>query len=310
VSGVRVTVPASTANLGPGFDALGMALALHDVVEVRVGGREVRGTISGEGADLVVDEKHLVARALAATAAHLGLDLPGVELTCVNRIPHARGLGSSAAAVVAGVAAGYALAGRAPDETALQLAAGFEGHADNAAASLLGGLVLAWAEQNDSGDGSARPEPAAAGPRYHAVRLDPHETLRPVVFVSAERSATALTRGLLPAEVPHGDAAHAAGRCALAVHALTVRPDLLLPATADRLHQDYRAQAWPNTIRLVRELRANAVAATVSGAGPTVVAMTPDGRVPAGVDTAGFAVRELAVDRDGVRTEPLGTNPR
>ncbi|OLF18695.1 homoserine kinase [Actinophytocola xanthii] len=299
MTAVRVTVPASSANLGPGFDALGMALALYDVVEVRLGGRDVRGTVAGEGADLVVDEKHLVARALASTAAHLGCDLPGLELTCVNQIPHARGLGSSAAAVVAGVAAGYALAGRALDETALQLAAEFEGHADNAAASLLGGLVLAWSEQ----DGPSGPTPGS--PRYHAVRLDPHEALRPVVFVPNERSATALTRGLLPVEVPHADAAFAAGRCALAVHALTVRPDLLLPATADRLHQDYRAQAWPNTMRLVRELRENAVAATVSGAGPAVVAMTLDGRVPAGVDTAGFTVRELAVDRNGVRVEPL-----
>ena len=305
-SSLLVTVPASTANLGSGFDALGMALALYDRVEVTVTGGgvsgsvhgSVHGSVTGEGADLVVDEKHLVVRALRAAAEQLGLDLAGVALNCVNAIPHARGLGSSAAAVVAGVAAGYALAGRQLDGGALQLAASFEGHADNAAASLWGGLALAWVDQEQG------------GPRYHAVRLEPHAELRPVVLVPEERSATSLTRGLLPAEVPHADAAFAAGRSALAVHAFTARPDLLLAATADRLHQDYRAQAWPNTMRVVRELRENGVAATVSGAGPTVFAATLDGRLPAGVDTSGFDVRELAVDRGGVRVERAGTNSR
>jgi homoserine kinase len=298
VNTVRVTVPASTANLGPGFDALGMALALYDEVKITPTDGGVTGTVRGEGADLVVDEKHLVARALLAAAEQLDLDLPGVALTCVNAIPHARGLGSSAAAVVAGVAGGYALAGRPLDAGALQLAASFEGHADNAAASLSGGLALAWVEQD------------ATGPRYHAVRLEPHERLRPVVLVPVEHSATAHTRDLLPAKVPHADAAFVAGRCALAVHAFTERPDLLHAATADRLHQDYRAGAWPNTMRVVRELRANGVAATVSGAGPSVFVATLDGCLPSDVDTSGFAVRELAIDRHGVRVDPAGTNSR
>ncbi|MGH3758152.1 homoserine kinase [Actinophytocola sp.] len=297
---VRVTVPASTANLGSGFDALGLALGLYDVVEVAVTDEGVTGTVTGEGAGLRVDENHLVVRALLATAKELGLDLPGVELTCVNAIPHARGLGSSAAAVVAGIAAGYALAERELDSAALRLAAGFEGHADNVAASLRGGLALAWTEST----------PNETGHTYHAVRFEPHPSLRPVVLIPAEHSATSLTRGLLPASVPHVDAAFAAGRCALAVHALTTWPELLLTATEDRLHQDYRARAWPNTMRLVRAMRENAVAATVSGAGPTVFAATLDGRLPAGVDTSGFLVRELAVDRDGVRTERVGTNSR
>lgn len=292
---VRVTVPASTANLGSGFDALGLALALYDVVDVTVTERGVTGTVTGEGADLAVDADHLVVRALLETAKRLDLDLPGVALTCVNTIPHARGLGSSAAAVVAGIAAGYALAGRELDADALQLAAAFEGHADNVAASLYGGLALAWSQP---------------GPTYHAVRLEPHAAVRPVVLIPDTRSATKLTRGLLPDVVPHADAAFAAGRCALAVHALTTRPALLLAATEDRLHQDYREQAWPDTMRLVRELRGNGVAATVSGAGPTVFAATVDGRVPGGVDTEGFLVRELAVDRQGVRTERIGTNSR
>ncbi|GAB3441721.1 homoserine kinase [Actinophytocola sediminis] len=294
MSSIRVTVPASTANLGSGFDALGLALALYDEIEVTVTDGGVTGTITGEGADLVVDEKHLLVRALRATADHLGLDLPGVALTCVNAIPHARGLGSSASAVVAGVAAGYALAGQQLDQEALQLAAAFEGHADNAAASLTGGLALTWVDQE----------------RYHAVRLEPHVRLRPILLVPADRSATALTRGLLPARVPHGDAAFAVARGALAVHAFTERPDLLLAATADRLHQDYRAKAWPNTSRVVRELRDNGVAAMVSGAGPTVFVATVDGRLPPEVDTSEFAVRELAVDRGGVRVQSTGTNSR
>ncbi len=292
---VRVTVPASTANLGSGFDALGLALALYDVVDVAVAGEGVTGTVTGEGADLLVDEDHVVVRALRETARRLGLELPGVRLTCVNAIPHARGLGSSAAAVVAGIAAGYALADRALDADALQLATAFEGHADNVAASLYGGLTLAWSEP---------------GPVYDAVRFEPLAALRPVVLIPDARSATKLTRGLLPASVPHVDAAFAAGRCALAVHALTTMPALLLTATEDRLHQDYRAQAWPDTLRVVRELRENGVAATVSGAGPTVFAATLDGRLPAGVDTGGFVVREVAVDRQGVRTARIGTNSR
>jgi homoserine kinase len=234
-------------------------------------------------------------RALLAAADRLELDLPGVRLRCVNAIPQARGLGSSAAAVVAGVAAAYALADRELDGDALQLAAAFEGHADNVGACLHGGLALAWSEP---------------GPTYHAVRFEPHAALRPVLLLPDGRSATAQTRGLLPDAVPHVDAAFAAGRCALAVHALTTWPPLLLTATEDRLHQDYRAAAWPDTMRVVRALRENGVAATVSGAGPAVFAATLDGRLPAGVDTAGFVVRELEVDRDGVRAERIGTNSR
>jgi homoserine kinase len=298
---VRVRVPASTANLGPGFDALGMALGLYDTVDVTTGSAGaaggVRVEVTGEGAGQVPeDESHLVVRALRAGAEALGVVLPPVSLRCHNAIPHSRGLGSSAAAIVAGVAAAHGLAGKPLDDHALQLAAEFEGHADNAAASLYGGLVIAWSE--------ARP----AGVRYRAVRLDPHPGLTPVVLIPDTRSATSVTRGLLPGTVPHADAAFAAGRCALAVHALTARPDLLLPATDDRLHQDYRAAAWPDTMRVVRELRENGVAATVSGAGPTVFAVPAGGALPAGLDTAGFAVRALPVDRVGVTIEPNGPN--
>lgn len=290
---IRVRVPASTANLGSGFDALGMALALYDTVEVAVTGSGVRVEVTGEGAGQVpTGEKHLVVRALKAGLDALGVPLPGVFLRCHNAIPHARGLGSSAAAIVAGVAVAYGMAGKDLDEHALQLAAEFEGHADNAAASLYGGLVLAWSE----------------GARYRAVRLEPHSAIAPVVLVPDVRSATSVTRGLLPGNVPHTDAAFAAGRCALAVHALTTEPGLLLPATEDRLHQDYREPAWPETMRMVRELRENGVPATVSGAGPTVFALPTGGALPSGVDTTGFTVLSLPVDRKGVVIEPDGPN--
>lgn len=289
MSGVRVRVPASTANLGSGFDALGMALAWYDVVEVRPADHPSVEVV-GEGAgEVPLDATHLVARALSAACDLLGHEPGPLALRCENSIPHSRGLGSSAAAIVAGVAAAYGLAGRPLDEDALHLAAEFEGHADNVAASLLGGLVVAWQECG----------------RFGAARLEPHPDLRAVAMVPTERSETHITRGLLPERVPHADAAFAAGRAALAVVALTERPGLLLPATADRLHQDYRQKAWPRTLDVVRDLRERGVAAAVSGAGPTVLALTTTGEVPADVDLSGFVVRQLGIDHGGVRVAPV-----
>jgi len=281
---VRVRVPASTANLGSGFDALGMALALHDAIEVTVLGDGLRIEVEGQGAgEVPTDERHLVARALCAAAEHLRLPLPGVVLRCRNRIPHSRGLGSSAAAVVGGVLAAYGLAGAEPDAATLQLAAGFECHADNAAACLFGGAVIAWRE----------------GGSFHAARFEPHVALAPVLFVPSTTSSTVATRGLLPPQVPHGDAAFAAGRAALAVHALTTAPELLLAALDDRLHEPYRRVAYPATGALVDALRAAGVAAAVSGAGPTVLALPGNGTVPPGVDTTGFTTHRWDVDRVG-----------
>ncbi|RKT57292.1 homoserine kinase [Saccharothrix australiensis] len=291
MTGVRVTVPASSANLGSGFDALGLALGLHDEVEFEVAPSGLVIEVSGEGAAGVPDdESHLVVRAFRAACARLGVDVPGLRLRCRNAIPHARGLGSSSAAVVAGVAAGYALAGHELDTTALRLAAEFEGHADNAAAAMFGGVVVAWTQ----GDG------------FHAVRLDPHPALAPVVLVPEQMSATKTTRGLLPGSVPHADAAFAAGRAALAVHALTADPSLLLAALDDRLHEPYREPAWPATSALVRALRAAGVPAAVSGAGPTVLALPEDGKPPEGVDLSGFTTHHVPVDEVGVRVAPLG----
>jgi homoserine kinase len=261
---VHVRVPATSANLGPAFDSAGLALALHDdvTVEVTLAGCEV--DVVGEGAGQVpVDDSHLVVRALRAGFDAVGVPQPGLRLAAVNRIPHGRGLGSSAAATVAGLIAARALVGdagpRLPDLDLLALAVGFEGHGDNVAACLLGGLTLVY--------GTAP---------VHATSLPLHPDVAAVVLVPATELSTARARGLLPESVPHRVAAHAAAHSALLVHALGRRPDLLLTATEDRLHQPYRASAFPESMALVQQLRAQANAAVVSGAGPSVLVLTTD----------------------------------
>ena len=269
-SEVTVSVPATSANLGPGFDALGLALELRDVVRAR---REPAGTlavhVTGEGETSVPrDASHLVVRAAHAAWDALGEPRAGLSLWCTNVVPHGRGLGSSAAAAVAGVLAARALAG-APDDpaAALAVATALEGHPDNAAAALLGGVTIAWS----GGSGPASPR---------AVRVAPSPDLRASVLVPDVELSTETARGLLPASVPHGDAALTAGRAALLVEALSRRPDLLLDATEDRLHQSYRAPAMPATAGLVTALRAQGWAAVVSGAGPSVLVLSSVGRGP------------------------------
>ncbi|WP_058854909.1 homoserine kinase [Nocardia jinanensis] len=273
---VSVRVPASTANLGPGFDSLGMALGIYDEIEVRSTESGLNIEVEGEGADEVPwGPQHLVVRAIERGLEAAGIWADGLDVVCRNAIPHSRGLGSSASAAVGGLAAGCALAAQfdpastVDSDRLVQLAAEFEGHPDNAAASVLGGIVVSWTE---TGPG---PDTDIAAPQrlYRAVRLDPHPTLRPVVLIPEERSSTAQTRGLLPDLVPHRDAAFNVSRAALSVVALTQRPDLLLPATADRLHQTQRAPALPLTTAWIERLRAHGIAATVSGAGPTVLAL-------------------------------------
>jgi homoserine kinase len=284
---VRISVPASSANLGSGFDALALALACRDEVLIRPAVRGVSVRVRGQGAgELPAGPEHLVVRALYAAADAIGYPPPGLELSCANAIPHARGLGSSGAAIVAGVLGAYALAGREPDGGALRIAAELEGHADNVAASLYGGLVIAY----------------SAGGAHRAARLSPDARLHPVVFVPEARSATHAARGLLPDAVPHADAAHAAGRAALAVHALTSDPELLLAATEDRLHQEHRGPAWPASLRLVGHLREAGWPAVISGAGPAVLALGNSGVAP-DVAPDGFTMREIPVDRGGARVE-------
>ncbi len=254
-----VRVPATSANLGPGFDCLGLALSLYDEVTAQFSD-QTTVDIAGEGAgELPTDEKHLIARAMWETFAVLGEQPAGVQLRCVNRIPQARGLGSSSAAIVAGVTLANAMAGgRLSRAQELAIAGRIEGHPDNVAPCLLGGFTIAWMEQ-----GEAR-----------AVSLTPGASVKPTVLVPGEIGLTAQARAALPAQVPHHDAAFTAGRAALLVHAMTNAPELLFEATEDRLHQSYRAPGMPATARLVRNLRDAGVAAMVSGAGPTVLALT------------------------------------
>jgi homoserine kinase len=299
---VRVRVPATSANLGPGFDSLGLALGLYDEVMVRIADSGLRVDVAGEGADTVArDESHLVVRAMRAAFDRLGARPPGLELVCANRIPHARGLGSSAAAICAGIVAARALTVGATlsDDDVLQLATRLEGHPDNVAACLLGGFTIAWLDQaGEISDVSA----AAA----RALRVDPAQDLRAVAFVPDEGLSTEVARGLLPKLVPHADAARTAGRAALLTAALTRgRADLLLAATHDRLHQDYRAPAMPRTAELIAELRAAGHAAVVSGAGPTVLVLTTEDQVQAVIAAggkaapAGWQALGLAVDGAG-----------
>jgi homoserine kinase len=280
-SSAWVQVPATSANLGPGFDSLGLALGLADDVEVTVVGDAVRVEVQGEGAaDLPTGEEHLVVRSLRAALDEAGCDQPvGLLLRCHNRLPHGRGLGSSASAAVAGVLAARGLlrnedtvdhVGALDDVTALRVATSIEGHPDNAAAALLGGLTIAWTG------------PAGAV----AVRVDPHPDLAPVVVIPDNRLATATARAALPPSVPHGDAAFNAARSALLVEALSRRPDLLMPATEDKLHQRQRGPAMPQTLALVDDLRSRGLAAVVSGAGPSVLVLTTADEVTAVAEVA------------------------
>lgn len=289
---VTVRAPGTSANLGPGFDAFGLCLGVADEVTATVTDGGLIVDVVGEGADEVPrDESHLVVRTMMATFRRLGEEPPaGLALSCTNRLPHGRGLGSSAAAIVSGVLLAEALSpghGLSPVET-LRLAAELEGHPDNVAACLLGGLTIAWTDAEGA----------------HAVSLDVHEEVRPVVFVPPSPVSTELARRLLPDAVPHADAAANAGRAGLLVAALTSRPDLLLPATEDRIHQSYRAAAMPESLTLVDRLREAAVPAVVSGAGPSVLAM---GTSASPVDVQrwsppGWQALDVGVDVEGATT--------
>ena len=288
---VRIRVPATSANLGPAFDSAGLALALFDELEVSVAdGLEV--VVEGVGAgELPTDESHLVVRAFRAACVDLGWLPTGLRLHARNGIPQGRGLGSSAAAVVAGILAAWALCPAVTgvdDDRVLALADAIEGHPDNVAACLLGGLTLSW-----SGD---------EGPR--AVSLPVHAQVTPLVCVPTTTLSTHVARGLLPSVVPHEDAAYNAGRAALLVHALTAAPQFLLEATGDRLHQGPRASAMPDTAALVADLRDAGHAAVVSGAGPSVLVLDAgpeDAALVRTVVPAGWEVLDLAVEASGAR---------
>jgi|HubBroStandDraft_1064217.scaffolds.fasta_scaffold02879_2 homoserine kinase len=299
----RVKVPATSANLGPGFDSFGLALSMHDIVRARVTDGGLRVEVEGIGEQSAESgEEHLVVRAMRTAFDFMGMSPPGLKLRCENAIPQGFGLGSSAAAIVAGMLAARALCGpagrtRLPDEAILQLASDFEGHPDNVAACLAGGLTIAWT--------SGQPRSPRSSVRF--TRMEPLPGLTPVLCVPAAPLATAVARKLLPATVPHADGAMTAARAALLVAALTRDPQFLLDATEDFLHQPYRASSMPDTTSLLGALRSANVPAVVSGAGPAVLALLVPG-VTAGSDIVAaiakatgddWDVRVLDVDRTG-----------
>lgn len=261
-----VRVPATSANLGPGFDTLGLALAIYDELEVEtLAPGRYEFELSGVGADSVPrDERHLVLRAMQYTLEKLGFEMPGIRLRAVNSIPHGRGLGSSGAAIVSGVLAASGLIDdqrRLTSEEMLGLATELEGHPDNVAPCLFGGLTIAWMDANG---------------HAHSKQLAVHRGVSVLVLVPDETMSTKVARSLQPEQVPHADAIFNLSRSALMVAAMIQSPELLFDATEDRLHQTYRASAMPKTKALIDELREQGLAAVVSGAGPSVLVLCDD----------------------------------
>jgi homoserine kinase len=306
---VRVTVPATSANLGPGYDSLGLALELRDSLEAEVTGDGLIVEVDGAGAGAVpLDESHLVVRAMRSAFELLGEQPPGLRLSCRNVVPHARGLGSSSAAIVGGVVLARALVAGGEllldDDAAFRLTAEIEGHPDNVAPAFYGGFVISGNDTGSETDQGA----VDSGVDFWAVKASVDPRVGAVVYIPPTGVETKVARGLLPQLVPHAEAAADAARTALLVAALAGQPELLHRATRDYLHQEYRRPAMPDSLALVDALRADGVAAVVSGAGPTVLAFTDgDGssftqdllaRCP-----AGWAARHLAVSLDGARVE-------
>jgi homoserine kinase len=311
----HVRVPATSANLGPGFDALALALDLHDDVVAVVGEDGVLIDVAGEGADQVArNEKNLVVSSMRATFDLLGGQPRGIELSCANRIPHGRGLGSSAAAIVAGILLARALVlggdQALPMTEVLELATRIEGHPDNVAACLLGGLTISWNSTETA----------------HAIRVNLDPSISPFVCVPPTASSTKASRKSLPEQVPHEDAAYNVARAALLVAELSgsvqatyddpesdnypmtsVFASVFLDATDDRLHQQYRRTGMNATANLVAALRRSGLPAVISGAGPSVLVFT---RTETDVKTAtealpkGWSGSLLGVDRAGARLVP------
>ncbi|WP_374071727.1 homoserine kinase [Corynebacterium belfantii] len=263
---VTVTVPASSANLGPGFDTLGLALSLYDTVEVEVADHGLEVEVFGEGqGELSLDGSHLVVKAIRAGLKAADVQVPGLRVVCHNNIPQSRGLGSSAAAAVAGVAAANGLAGFPLDDArVVQLSSAFEGHPDNAAASVLGNAVVSWTEI---------PVDGRTEPQFKAVTISVDNRIKATALVPDFHASTEAVRRVLPSDVTHLDARFNVSRCAVMTVALQHHPELLWEGTRDRLHQPYRADVLPVTAEWVNQLRNRGYAAYLSGAGPTIMVL-------------------------------------
>jgi len=294
-----VRVPASSANLGPGFDSIGIALGVWDRCRAAVLDRPgLEITVSGEGAGAVpTDATHLVFRSLVHAFESWGESAPeGLRLDCRNAVPHGRGLGSSATAIVTGVALAHALRaardGRPADDLDLpavgDLAARLEGHPDNSSASVFGGVTLSWSDDPERGTTT--------------LCLAAHPDVVPVVFSPDTQLSTATARAVLPAHVRLADAAANSARAALLVQALTQAPEHLLDGTREWLHQEPRRPSYPASMALVDRLRAAGHAAVISGAGPSVLVLaTPTtSDVVSGAGGDGWRVLLPGIPRQGV----------
>ncbi|HEY6707615.1 MAG TPA: homoserine kinase [Actinomycetota bacterium] len=296
---IHVRAPATSANLGPAFDAAGIALAWWDELEVRPAPADAI-QVSGEQAELLgTGRDNLVAVAMRRLAEAAGATLPPLHLSMVKGFPLGRGLGSSAAAVVLGlVAARELVAPGLPEAELLALACELEGHPDNATPCLHGGATLSWVE-----DGR---------PRWRAVPV--HPDLVAVALVAPEPMATSEARRLLPERVPFAVAAHTGARSAMLALALAGDAELLLPATEDLLHQPQRLAHTPGAAELLERLRAAGHAAFLSGAGPSLLVLGPraaaDGAMAdakealAAAGAEGWRIRQLELARTGALGTP------
>jgi homoserine kinase len=266
---IQVQVPATSANLGPGFDAFGLALATYDRYVAQIldeGGLDI--DVTGEGSeDVPRTDKNLLVKAMYKGFDYLGGKPKGVAVRALNVIPHGRGLGSSASAIIGGLVLARALvltgSEKMSDEALLNIATEMEGHPDNVAAALYGGATIAWSK-----DGTAKDRKIT-----EAISLPVDTRIRAIAFIPSTALATSKARKMLPESIPFADAQRNTTNAAVLVHALTIRPDLLLPATQDYLHQSYRQEAMAPSYALMTKLRAAGVAAFISGAGPTVLAL-------------------------------------
>ena len=268
---IQVQVPATSANLGPGFDSFGLAFGMYDRYVAQIldeVGLDI--DVTGEGSDEVPrTDKNLLVKAINKGFDYLGGRPKGLAVRALNVIPHGRGLGSSASAIVGGLvlARSLVLTGtdKMSDEALLNLATEMEGHPDNVAAALYGGATIAWQDL------------VKAKSVAHAVHLPVDPRIKVMAFIPASALATSKARKMLPESIPFADAQRNTSNAAIMTQALTIRPDLLFTATEDFLHQSYRQEAMPSSFALMTKLRAAGIAAFISGAGPTVLALHTEG---------------------------------
>jgi homoserine kinase len=296
----QVSVPASSANIGPGFDSLAIALDLRDHYAAQILDDAIFDVdVTGEGADDVKkDKNHLVIKAMMKGFEFMGAKPRGIALRALNNTPHGRGLGSSSSAIIGGLVLSRSLVlggeEMLTDDHIIALATELEGHPDNVAAAYFGGATIAWMDSTLSDSATAR-----------AVKIHVDEKIKAIVFVPENHLATSKARKLLPETIPHAEAVLNTSHAALLVQALSHRPDLLFTATEDHLHQEYRAEAMPKSAALLKKLRAAGVAATISGAGPSVLVLHTGTEQDADdiihAAGSGFTAKKLAISQAGAQ---------